>query len=78
MIDIKVIQPGAYEMEPTYYNTREELNVTGVGGVPVNDFSKYLREMEVDKMRFKEEFLVCVFFSLIFYINFLNVMVKIM
>lgn len=53
-----MLQPGAYEMEPTYYNTREELGLAGGSGVPVCDLSKYIKDMEADKLRFKEEFLV--------------------
>ena len=60
---LQVIAPGAYEMEPTYYNTRDELGLTGVSGVPVADFSKYIKEMEADKLRFKEEFMVSSYFE---------------
>ncbi|KAL4235661.1 Protein tyrosine phosphatase [Mactra antiquata] len=54
----KVMQNGTDDLEPTYYNTREELDAqsTNLSGVPVQDFSKYIKEMENEKTRFKEQF----------------------
>ncbi|XP_060595667.1 receptor-type tyrosine-protein phosphatase kappa-like [Ruditapes philippinarum] len=51
----KIAQNGSIELEPTYYNTKTDLNAQN-SGVPVQDFSKYIKEMEADKTRFKEQF----------------------
>lgn len=49
----------SYEMEPTYYNTKEELG-TPATGVPVQEFSKYIIEMKALKTKFKEQFSVMI------------------
>ena len=47
----------SYTDEPTYYNTKEELT-TVHSGVPIDQFNKYIREKELMKNGFKDEFSV--------------------
>ena len=47
----------SYTDEPTYYNTKEELTAVH-SGVPIDQFNKYIREKELMKNGFKDEFSV--------------------
>jgi len=54
-----MVAHNGFELEPTYYNTNEDIGDSGVvPGVPVKDFPNYIKEMEADKTRLKEEYSV--------------------
>ncbi|XP_052777423.1 receptor-type tyrosine-protein phosphatase kappa-like [Mya arenaria] len=53
----KTMQTAGYELEPTYYNTgTEAMDSAAPGGIPVQQFPAYIRELEADKARIKEEY----------------------